>query len=142
MLYSVVVEYSDGVCDEAWVQLLEHVSCGCGCRGLACPGLATVDNTTCTCTCDLAARDNATRDCGAHQVFSEHSCACECAETRVSSCVWPLVWSPASCACSLPRLTPELVLGLALALLAAVTLLLCYCNIRYRFRVMNLEVDI
>ena len=49
---------------------------------------------------------------------------------------------PASCACSLPRLTAELVLGLALALLAAVTLLLCYCNIRYRFRVMNLEVGI
>ena len=95
---SVLVEYSDGVCDTTWARVTEDVHCACACLPLACPGLARVDNDTCTCTCAEETRVNTT--CPESQSFSVHSCGCEC-EAVEADCPGPLFWSPDLCSCSI-----------------------------------------
>lgn len=132
---SVLVEYSDGVCDTAWAQVTEDVQCACACQSLACPGLARVDNDTCTCVCAGETRDNTT--CTESQTFSAHSCSCEC-EVVEADCPPPLFWSPDLCSCSI-ILTPEVILSLVIALLVILTLALIYCNIKYHIKVAYLQ---
>ena len=134
---SVLVEYSDGVCDTAWAQVTEDVQCACACQPLACPGLARVDNDTCTCVCAGETRDNTT--CTESQTFSAHSCSCEC-EVVEADCPPPLFWSPDLCSCSI-ILTPEVILSLVIALLVILTLALIYCNIKYHLKVAYLQVS-
>ena len=131
------MEYSDGVCDTAWAQVTEDVQCACACQPLACPGLARVDNDTCTCVCAEETRDNTT--CQESQTFSAHSCSCEC-EVVEADCPPPLFWSPDLCSCSI-ILTPEIILSLVIALLVILTLALIYCNIKYHIKVAYLQVN-
>ena len=134
---SVLVVYSDGVCDTAWAQVTEDVQCACACQPLACSGLARVDNDTCTCVCAEETRDNTT--CQESQTFSAHSCSCEC-EVVEADCPPPLFWSPDLCSCSI-ILTPEIILSLVIALLVILTLALIYCNIKYHIKVAYLQVN-
>lgn len=133
---SVLVVYSDGVCDTAWAQVTEDVQCACACQPLACPGLARVDNDTCTCVCAEETRDNTT--CPEAQSFSSHSCSCEC-EAVETDCPRPLFWSPELCSCSI-IFTSEIILSLVITVQVILTLALFYCNIKYHSKVAYLQV--
>ena len=132
---SVLVEYVDGVCDNTLVQVVEHIQCGCGCRPLSCSGYSHINNNTCTCTCDHL---DYNITCPEGQSFSEHTCDCEC-DNIVATCLWPLVWSPPRCSCTV-HVTTELILYLVLTCITCLTILLCYANIKYRSQISNLQV--
>jgi len=131
---SVLVEYVDGVCDNTLVQVQEDVTCGCGCRPLSCSGYSHINNDTCTCSCDHL-EYNIT--CPEGQSFSVHTCDCEC-DNIVTTCLWPLVWSPPRCSCKV-HVSTELILYLVVTCITCITMLLCYANIKYRSQISNLQ---
>ena len=135
---TVLVQYSDGVCDHSQVMVTEDTSCGCTCQSLRCPGFAHVNNDTCTCVCDEV-HVRKTVDCGPQKILSPHSCDCECIDID-TKCLWPLHWSGSDCSCHL-HMTTDLAFGLALFIIVGFSMLLCHINILYRRKIANLEVS-
>ena len=135
---TVLVQYSDGVCDHSQVMVTEDTSCGCTCQSLRCPGFAHVNNDTCTCVCDEV-HVRKTVDCGPQKILSPHSCDCECIDID-TQCLWPFHWSGSDCSCHL-HVTTDHAFGLALFIILGFSMLLCHINILYHRKIANLEVS-